>query len=62
MIRHRPSGSGHPYSVDTEQRWPVVPEAGSTAAVGDEGELDRHGGDRGVGAHAQGSGRPGLGD
>jgi alpha-glucosidase (family GH31 glycosyl hydrolase) len=34
MIRHRPSGSGHPYSVDTEQRWPVVPEAGATAALG----------------------------
>ncbi|MEU1973427.1 TIM-barrel domain-containing protein [Microbacterium sp. NPDC019599] len=34
MIRHRPAGSGHPYSVDTEQRWPVVPEAGSTAALG----------------------------
>jgi alpha-glucosidase (family GH31 glycosyl hydrolase) len=23
MIRHRPFGSGHPYSVDTEQRYPV---------------------------------------
>lgn len=34
MIRHRPDGSGHPYSVDTEQRWPVVPEIGSTAALG----------------------------
>jgi alpha-glucosidase (family GH31 glycosyl hydrolase) len=34
MIRHRPSGSGHPYSVDTEQRWPVVPEAGGTAVLG----------------------------
>ena len=34
MIRHRPAGSGHPYSVDTEQRWPVVPEAGSTASLG----------------------------
>lgn len=34
MIRHRPAGSGHPYSVDTEQRWPVVPEVGSTAALG----------------------------
>ena len=28
MIRHRPSGSGHPYSVDTEQRSPVDPVAG----------------------------------
>ncbi len=34
MIRHRPAGSGHPYSVDTEQRWPVVPEAGSSATLG----------------------------
>jgi alpha-glucosidase (family GH31 glycosyl hydrolase) len=34
MIRHRPAGSGHPYSVDTEQRWPFVPEAGATAALG----------------------------
>jgi alpha-glucosidase (family GH31 glycosyl hydrolase) len=34
MIRHRPSGSGHPYSVDTEQRYPVVPLAGSTATLG----------------------------
>ena len=34
MIRHRPSGSGHPYSVDTEQRSPVVPEAGATAVLG----------------------------
>ncbi|GAA4169009.1 TIM-barrel domain-containing protein [Gryllotalpicola koreensis] len=34
MIRHRPAGSGHPYSVDTEQRWPVVPEAGATATLG----------------------------
>ncbi|MFT3798483.1 TIM-barrel domain-containing protein [Microbacterium sp.] len=34
MIRHRPAGSGHPYSVDTEQRWPVIPEAGSTTVLG----------------------------
>ncbi len=34
MIRHRPAGSGHPYSVDTEQRHPVVPEAGDTATLG----------------------------
>jgi alpha-glucosidase (family GH31 glycosyl hydrolase) len=34
MIRHRPAGSGHPYSVDTEQRWPVVPEVGGVAALG----------------------------
>ncbi|WEK12439.1 MAG: glycoside hydrolase family 31 protein [Candidatus Microbacterium phytovorans] len=34
MIRHRPAGSGHPYSVDTEQRHPVVPETGNTATLG----------------------------
>lgn len=34
MIRHRPAGSGHPYSTDTEQRWPVVPDAGMPAALG----------------------------
>ncbi|CAN7378003.1 hypothetical protein LJR045_002278 [Microbacterium sp. LjRoot45] len=34
MIRHRPAGSGHPYSVDTEQRHPVIPEAGNTATLG----------------------------
>lgn len=34
MIRHRPFGSGHPYSVDTEQRSPVVPEAGGAVVLG----------------------------
>jgi alpha-glucosidase (family GH31 glycosyl hydrolase) len=34
MIRHRPSGSGHPYSVDTEQRYPVVPLADSAVTLG----------------------------
>lgn len=34
MIRHRPAGSGHPYSVDTEQRFPVIPLAGETATLG----------------------------
>ncbi|WP_417564060.1 TIM-barrel domain-containing protein [Microbacterium sp.] len=34
MIRHRPTGSGHPYSVDTEQRSPVVPIAGTSATLG----------------------------
>ena len=34
MIRHRPFGSGHPYSVDTEQRWPVDPVAGETLRLG----------------------------
>lgn len=34
MIRHRPFGSGHPYSTDTEQRSPVVPEAGNAVSLG----------------------------
>lgn len=34
MIRHRPFGSGHPYSVDTEQRNPVVPIAGEPLTLG----------------------------
>ncbi len=34
MIRHRPNGSGHPYSIDTEQRSPVVPEAGEPVILG----------------------------
>jgi len=34
MIRHRPFGSGHPYSVDTEQRDPVDPVAGEPLRLG----------------------------
>ncbi|MDQ1545450.1 MAG: hypothetical protein QOH69_354 [Actinomycetota bacterium] len=34
MIRHRPFGSGHPYSVDTEQRFPIDPIAGEPVALG----------------------------
>jgi 1,3-alpha-isomaltosidase len=34
VIRHRPLGSGHPYSVDTEQRWPVDPIAGEPLTLG----------------------------
>ncbi|WP_136707492.1 TIM-barrel domain-containing protein [Agromyces sp. H66] len=34
MIRHRPNGSGHPYSIDTEQRRPVDPVAGSPLTLG----------------------------
>ncbi len=34
MIRHRPLGSGHPYSVDTEQRWPLDPVAGEPVRLG----------------------------
>lgn len=33
MIRHKPFGSGHPYSIDTEQRSPVVPEVGDRKSV-----------------------------
>jgi alpha-glucosidase (family GH31 glycosyl hydrolase) len=34
MIRHRPAGSGHPYSDDTEQRSPVHPVAGEALRLG----------------------------
>ncbi|TRY19623.1 glycoside hydrolase family 31 [Tessaracoccus rhinocerotis] len=34
MIRHRPLGSGHPYSEDTEQRSPVHPVAGQPLRLG----------------------------
>lgn len=34
MIRHSPFGSGHPYSVDTEQRDPVIPVAGEPLTLG----------------------------
>jgi alpha-glucosidase (family GH31 glycosyl hydrolase) len=34
VIRHRPFGSGHPYSVDTEQRHPVDPIAGEPVTLG----------------------------
>jgi len=34
VIRHRPFGSGHPYSVDTEQRDPVDPVAGRPLTLG----------------------------
>ena len=34
MIRHRPFGSGHPYSVDTEQRDPIDPVAGEPITLG----------------------------
>jgi alpha-glucosidase (family GH31 glycosyl hydrolase) len=34
MIRHRPFGSGHPYSADTEQRSPVDPVAGEPLQLG----------------------------
>jgi alpha-glucosidase (family GH31 glycosyl hydrolase) len=34
VIRHRPFGSGHPYSVDTEQRSPVDPVAGEPLTLG----------------------------
>lgn len=34
MIRHRPTGAGHPYADDTEQRSPVVPVAGAPVRLG----------------------------
>lgn len=34
MIRHRPFGSGHPYSVDTDQRSPIHPVAGEPLRIG----------------------------
>jgi len=34
VIRHRPFGSGHPYSADTEQRSPVDPVAGEPLLLG----------------------------
>ncbi|GAA2360745.1 TIM-barrel domain-containing protein [Dactylosporangium salmoneum] len=34
MIRHRPSGSGHPYQPSIDQRLPVVPLAGEPVNVG----------------------------
>lgn len=34
MIRHKPFGSGHPYSVDTEQRYPIDPIAGQSVTIG----------------------------
>lgn len=34
MIRHRPLGSGHAYSEDTEQRSPAVPVAGEPLRLG----------------------------
>lgn len=34
MIRHSPFGSGHPYSVDTDQRDPVDPIAGAALTLG----------------------------
>ena len=43
MIRHRPAGSGHPYSPDTEQRWPVQPISGQPLRIGarTSGEVER---------------------
>ena len=34
MIRHRPTGSGHPYSDDTEQRSPAHPVEGEPLRLG----------------------------
>ncbi len=40
MIRHTPLGSGHPYSPDTDQRWPVLPVAGQTLRIGSRTTAD----------------------
>lgn len=40
MIRHRPFGSGHPYSIDTEQRWPLDPVAGHPLRLGVRASAD----------------------
>ncbi|MGV8857440.1 glycoside hydrolase family 31 protein [Rhodoglobus sp.] len=52
MLRHRPRGSGHPYSVDTEQRQPVIPIEGDDLRLGvratsdvDEVTLEWHDGE-----------------
>jgi alpha-glucosidase (family GH31 glycosyl hydrolase) len=34
VLRHRPLGSGHPYSVDTEQRHPAIPVHGDSLRLG----------------------------
>lgn len=34
MIRHNPSGSGHPYTPDSDQRYPVLPVAGEPVTLG----------------------------
>ncbi len=40
MIRHTPGGSGHPYSVDTEQREPFIPVAGESLRLGVRASTD----------------------
>ncbi|MCB2413156.1 hypothetical protein LGT39_09910 [Demequina sp. TTPB684] len=40
MIRHSPLGSGHPYSPDTDQRWPVLPVAGEALRIGSRTTAD----------------------
>ena len=40
MIRHTPGGSGHPYSVDTEQREPFAPIAGEPLRLGVRASAD----------------------
>ena len=34
MIRHKPFGSGHPYSADTDQRSPTRPQSGDCVTLG----------------------------
>lgn len=40
MIRHSPLGSGHPYSPDTDQRWPILPVAGEPLRIGSRTSAD----------------------
>ncbi|TQK18650.1 galactose mutarotase-like protein [Microbacterium sp. SLBN-154] len=40
MITHRPAGSGHPYLVTTDQRWPVHPVAGEPLRLGVRASAD----------------------
>ncbi len=40
MIQHSPLGSGHPYSADTDQRWPVLPIAGESLRIGSRTSAD----------------------
>ena len=40
MITHIPLGSGHPYSPDTDQRFPIHPVAGETLTLGVRASAD----------------------
>jgi len=40
VIRHRPTGSGHPYTPDTDQRTPTVPVEGGMVTIGARASAD----------------------